>query len=410
MRPLLADIPGANIRTREGQGLFLLRMGTSGQGGEPLEIEIRGFDLDRLEALAADARARIEQIDGVTDTRVSREVGVPQELMRIDRERAADLDLSVQRVARTLESAIGGVRAGDFTEDGREYQIRLQVRDAEQFSQSQILNLTVPSLTEGEPISLRNVLRIEEGIGPQQIDRKNQQRLAVIYANISGRDLGSVAVDVQGALREIAMPDGYDLLVSGQFEDQQEAFAELGLAMIMAVLLVYMVLASLYESLRDPLIVMFTVPLSIIGVVAMLYVTGTTFNMQSMIGIIMLVGIVVNNSILIVDQTARLQRVRGFKLYDAVLEAGRRRLRPVLMTTLTTTFAMLPLALGIGEGAEAQAPMARSVIGGLLGAVFITLLVIPLIYVIFHRKDDEWLAASTTAPDAQTPSHPVPAG
>ncbi|MCC5872777.1 MAG: efflux RND transporter permease subunit [Gammaproteobacteria bacterium] len=410
LRPLLADIPGATIRTREGQGLFLLRMGTAGQGGEPLEIEIRGFDLRRLEALAADVRTRIEQIDGVTDTRASREVGVPQELMRIDRDRAADLDLSVQRVARTLESAIGGVRAGEFTEDGREYRIRLQVRDAERFSQSEILNLTVPSLTDGEPISLRNVVRIEEGIGPQQIDRKNQQRLAVIYANISGRDLGSVAVDVQAALREIAVPDGYDLLVSGQFEDQQEAFSELGLAMIMAVLLVYMVLASLYESLRDPLIVMFTVPLSIIGVVAMLFVTGTTFNLQSMIGIIMLVGIVVNNSILIVDQTAQLQRVRGFKLYDAVLEAGRRRLRPVLMTTLTTTCAMLPLALGIGEGAEAQAPMARSVIGGLLGAVFITLLVIPVIYVIFHRRDPHGAAAASTASDSVTPPRPAPAG
>jgi len=180
--------------------------------------------------------------------------------------------------------------------------------------------------------------------------------------------------------------------------------------MIMAVLLVYMVLASLYESLRDPLIVMFTVPLAIVGVVLMLFFTGTTFNLQSMIGIIMLVGIVVNNSILIVDQTAQLQRDRGFRLHDAVLEAGRRRLRPVLMTTLTTTFAMLPLALGIGEGAEAQAPMARSVIGGLLGAVFITLLVIPVIYVIFHRKDDEALAASPALAEADPSSLPATTG
>ncbi len=402
LRPLLAEIPGANIRSRAGGGLFLLRMGTAGQDAEPLEIEVRGFDLQRLEAIAADVRARVEEIDGVTDTRVSRDAGVPQELMLIDRDRAADLDLSVQRVARTLEAAIGGVRAGEFTQAGREYRIRLQVRDAERLTQSQILNLTIPSLTDGRSIALRNVVRIEEGVGPQRIDRKNQQRLAVVYANISGRDLGSVAADVQSALREIAMPDGYDVLVSGQFEDQQEAFSELGLAMIMAVLLVYMVLASLYESLRDPFIVMFTVPMSIIGVALMLFATGTTFNMQSMIGIIMLVGIVVNNSILIVDQAARLQGDRGLKVRDAVLEAGRRRLRPVLMTTLTTTFAMLPLALGIGEGAEAQAPMARSVIGGLLSAVFITLLVIPLIYAIFHRRDDDRVAARVSAERAGT--------
>jgi hydrophobic/amphiphilic exporter-1 (mainly G- bacteria), HAE1 family len=302
----------------------------------------------------------------------------------------------VQRAARTLQAAIGGARAGEFSEGGREYEIRLQMRDAERLTQSQIMNLTVPN-DSGEPISLRNIIDIEDGVGPQRIDRKNQQRLAVIYANISGRDLGSVAADVQDVLRDMALPQGYDGRVSGEFEDQQQAFAELSLAMIMAVLLVYMVLASLYESLRDPLIVMFTVPLSIIGVTVVLFLTGTTFNMQSLIGMIMLVGIVVNNSILIVDQTARLQRGYGLPLYEAVLEAGRRRLRPVMMTTLTTTFAMLPLAIGIGEGAEAQAPMARAVIGGLLSASFITLLVIPVIYVIFHRHDDARAKAATPA-------------
>jgi hydrophobic/amphiphilic exporter-1 (mainly G- bacteria), HAE1 family len=397
LRPLLADIPGAVVRTRAGQGLFLLRIGTGGGDGEPLEIEIRGFDLERLEALAADVRERLEDIDGITDTRVSREAGIPQELMTVNRSRAADVEVSVQRAARTLEAAIGGVRAGEYSDGGREYRIRLQMRDAERLSQEQILNLTVPNNT-GQPIGLRNIIDVAEGVGPQRIDRKNQQRLAVVYANISGRDLGSIAADVQEALRDIALPEGYDGLVSGEYEDQQEAFSELGLAMLMAVLLVYMVLASLYESLRDPLIVMFTVPLSIIGVALMLYLTGTTFSMQSLIGMIMLVGIVVNNSILIVDQTSRLQHDQSFPLYDAVLEAGRRRLRPVLMTTLTTISAMLPLALGVGEGAEAQAPMARSVIGGLLGAAFITLLVIPVIYVIFHRKDDERLVAAEMAP------------
>jgi hydrophobic/amphiphilic exporter-1 (mainly G- bacteria), HAE1 family len=385
LRPLLRDIAGAEVRTRAGQGLFLLRMGTGGGDGEQIEVEIRGFDLDYLEALSADVEEIVSRIDGVTDTRVSREAGVPQELMLVSRNRASDLDVSVQRAARTLEAAIGGVRAGNFTTDGREYQIRLQISEAERLTQDQILNLRVPN-AQGRQISLRNIIDIDEGVGPQQIDRKNQQRLAVVYINISDRDLGSVARDIQNALRDLALPEGYDGLVSGEFEDQQEAFAELTLAMIMAVLLVYMVLASLYESFRDPLIVMFTVPLSIIGVSLMLYFTGTTLNMQSLIGIIMLVGIVVNNSILIVDQTARL-RSTGLQVVDAVLEAGRRRLRPVLMTTLTTTFAMLPLALGVGEGAEAQAPMARAVIGGLLSASVITLFVIPIIYTMFHSHD-----------------------
>lgn len=407
LRPLLQDIPGAQVRTRPGGGLFLLRMGTGGPDADPLEVEIRGFNLERLEGLAQDVDAVLRGIAGITDTQLSRDTGVPQELMRIDRDRAADQNVSVQRLARTLETAIGGVRAGDFSEAGREYLIRLQLRGADQLTQDQILNLTVPSSDNGRAVALRNMVRIEEGIGPLEIDRKNQQRLAVVTANIAGRDLGSVAADVQAALSEIAVPEGYDLILTGEFEDQQEAFSELGLAMLMAVLLVYMVMASLYESLRDPLIVMFTVPLSIMGVLVMLFATGTTINMQSMIGVIMLVGIVVNNSILIVDQSARLQRVDGFTVRDAVLEAGRRRLRPVLMTTLTTTSAMAPLALGIGEGAEAQAPMARAVIGGLSSAVFITLLVIPVIYVLFHRNDDRKLAAAQQ-PEAGSAPAPQP--
>jgi hydrophobic/amphiphilic exporter-1 (mainly G- bacteria), HAE1 family len=402
LRPLLEDIPGARIRTRAGAGLMSPgRMGLGGDGGEALEVEIRGFDLDRLEALAADIEDRLGVIDGITDTRVSREAGVPQELMRINRDRAADLQVSVQRAARTLQTAIGGTRAGEFSENGREFLIRLQMRDAERMTQTQILNLTVPN-ENGSPIALRNIIDLSEGVGPQQIDRRNQQRVAVVFANISGRDLGSVAADVREVLREMALPDGYEGRVSGEFEEQQQAYRELMLAMFMAVLLVYMVMASLYESLRDPFIVMFTVPLSVVGVLAALYLTGTTFNLQSMIGMIMLVGIVVNNSILIVDQSARLQRSAGLSVADAVLEAGRRRLRPVLMTTLTTACAMLPLAIGIGEGAEAQAPMARAVIGGLVSASFVTLLVIPVIYVIFHAKDDARAPAMAERPVAVT--------
>lgn len=397
LRPLLQDIPGAEIRTRAGQGLFLLRMGTGGGDGESLEVEIRGFELDRLTALGEDLTERVEEVDGITDARLSRQSGVPQERLTINRSRAADLGVSIERAARTLEAAIGGVRAGQFTDDGREYDILLRMKDSQQLSRSQLMNLSVPN-DRGEQVALRNLVEITEGIGPEEIERKNQQRLVVVYANISGRDIGSVAEDIQEILRDTPMPEGYDAFVSGEYEEQQEAFSEMGLAMIMAVVLVYMVLASLYESLRDPFIVMFTVPLSIIGVNLSLYLTGTTFNLQSLIGMIMLVGIVVNNSILIVDQIARLQGHDGMRLNAAIVEAGRRRLRPVLMTTLTTTFAMLPLALGLGEGAEQQAPMARAVIGGLLSATFTTLLVIPVIYSLFHNRDDERLSAEAIAP------------
>lgn len=202
-------------------------------------------------------------------------------------------------------------------------------------------------------------------------------------ANVAGRDLGSVAADVQTRLAQIPRPIGYDLLVAGNFEEQQKAFNELLVSLLLALLLVYMVLASQYESFGDPLVVMLSVPVATVGVLATLFLTHTTLNLQSAIGCIMLAGIVVNNAILLVDQAGRLRR-DGRNTHDALLEAGRRRLRPVLMTTLTTILALFPLALGIGEGADAQAPLARAVLGGLTASTLITLVLVPAVYSLFH--------------------------
>jgi HAE1 family hydrophobic/amphiphilic exporter-1 len=192
-----------------------------------------------------------------------------------------------------------------------------------------------------------------------------------------------VAADVQARLDGIPRPEGYDLTVAGKFEEQQKAFRELVVSLLLALVLVYMVLACQYESLRDPLVVMFSVPLAIIGVLVTLFVTGTTLNVQSYIGCIMLGGIVVNNAILLVDQAGRQIR-EGMGIQEALIEAGRRRLRPILMTTLTTILGLLPLALGIGEGSDAQAPLARAVVGGLTGSTLITLVLIPVVFALFH--------------------------
>jgi HAE1 family hydrophobic/amphiphilic exporter-1 len=219
------------------------------------------------------------------------------------------------------------------------------------------------------------------------IERKDQQRLITVTANVAERDLGSVATDVQQRLDAIPRPVGYDLIIAGNFEEQQKTYRELLLSLVLALLLVYMVLASQYESLRDPLVVMLSVPLAAIGVVLTLFLTQTTLNLQSGIGCIMLGGIVVNNAILLVDQAGQLHR-DGFATADAVMEAGRRRLRPVLMTTLTTILALFPLALGVGEGADAQAPLARAVIGGLATSTLITLILVPVVYSLVHRGDD----------------------
>jgi HAE1 family hydrophobic/amphiphilic exporter-1 len=249
----------------------------------------------------------------------------------------------------------------------------------------EILNLTLSTPT-GEDVALRNVVDSESGRGPILIDRKDQQRIVTVDANVTGRDLGSVAADMQARLQQIARPVGYDLMIAGNFEEQQKSFRELIVSLLLALLLVYMVLACQYESLRDPLIVMVSVPLAAIGVLLMLFLTGTTLNVQSYIGCIMLGGIVVNNAILLVDQSGRL-RSTGLSTREAVTEAGRRRLRPILMTTLTTILGLLPLAFGIGEGADAQAPLARAVVGGLLASTLITLVLIPVVYSLFHSDE-----------------------
>lgn len=382
LRPKLADIPGVVIRTRAGQGLFLLRMGSG--GSDRLAVEIRGYDLRILERLAAEVRRTLADVPGITDLSVSREAGAPEQVFRIDRERAADLGLSVAQIARTIQTAVAGSSAGQYRDAGEEYTILVRLKDAERLTLEEVLDLPLIA-DDGRQIPLRRVAQVEADTGPVQIERKNQQRIVMITGEIAGRDLLSVARDVRQRLADIPTPRNYETMLAGDYEEQQKAFGELLLSLLLAIGLVYMIMASLYESLRDPLIVMLSVPLAAIGVVATLYLTGTTFNMQSFIGIIMLVGIVVNNAILIVDQAGQLLR-EGRSPLAAAREAGRRRLRPILMTTLTTVLGLLPLALGIGEGAEAQAPMARAVIGGLASSTLITLVVIPVAYTLLHRE------------------------
>ncbi len=221
-------------------------------------------------------------------------------------------------------------------------------------------------------------------------------------ANIQGRDMGSIIGDIRAGLATVPVPRGFTIGFGGDYEEQQKAFHELLIGLVLALVLVYMVMACLYESLRDPFVVMFSVPLAIIGVVLMLFLTRTTFNMQSYIGCIMLGGIVVNNAILLVDYTNLLRRRDGMPLIEAIEEAGRRRVRPILMTALTTTCGLMPLAIGLGEGGEAQAPMARVVIGGLASSTLITLVFVPVVYSIFERKSKR-RAQSTAPPPAQPP-------
>ncbi len=381
-RQLNDRIPGMEIRVRAPKGQFLLERLLGGDEG--LTIEIRGFELSVLNTLVQRVEAAVKDVPGITDVQSSIEAGVPQQGIQVDRSKIADLDLTVRNVTQLLETAVAGSKAGEYRTGGNAYRILVQLKDAEKRSLDEILNLTLTT-GNGEQVALRNLVTSKQGRGPLLIDRKNQQRMVTVQANVAGRDLGSVAQDVQTLLNEIPRPMGYDLMVAGNFEEQQKAFGELAVSIILALLLVYMVLACQYESLRDPLVVMFSVPLAAVGVLVTLFITNTTLNVQSYIGCIMLGGIVVNNAVLLVDQAGQLVRA-GMNTHNALTEAGRRRLRPILMTTLTTILGLLPLALGIGEGADTQAPLARAVVGGLTGSTLITLVLIPAVYSLFHPR------------------------
>jgi HAE1 family hydrophobic/amphiphilic exporter-1 len=383
LRRALAGLPGVTIRTRAGQGLFVLRMGAQSQ--DALSIEVRGYDLATAHALALRVNDIVAGVPGITDTRISREEGSPERIVRINRAKAADLGLGVSRIGDALQTAVGGTRASLFREGGKQYNILLRLAERDRIDLGGILDLTVVN-SRGEPVVLRNVVDAVEEQGPVRIERKDQERVITIEANFTGRDMGSIIRDIRRELRAVPVPRDFAILFGGDYEEQQKAFRELLLGLVLAVFLVYMVMAGQFESWRDPFVVLFSIPMALIGVTLVMILTGTIFSLQAFIGCIMLSGIVVNNAILLVDYTNRLRRIHGMELMEAIRTAGSRRLRPILMTTLTTALGLLPLSLGLGEGGETQAPLARVVIGGLLSSALITLVLVPVVYAVFEKK------------------------
>ncbi|MFP4398197.1 MAG: efflux RND transporter permease subunit, partial [Desulfonatronovibrio sp.] len=342
--------------------------------------------LDKAQALTEQIQAMIEQVDGIEDARVSRDSGVPEELIVVDRAKAESMGVSITDVANAVQTVLSGSTAGNFRDQGDEYSILLKLKDSDHIPLDQLLDITV-SGQDGVPVVLRNLVNVRSGYSPISIERKDQERIITISTDLTTRDLSAVIEDIRDRLKEVPLPQGFSITFGGDYQEQQKAFNELGLGLILALILVYMVMACLYESLRDPFIVMFSVPLAIIGVILMLFLTDTTFNIQSYIGCIMLGGILVNNSILLVDQTNMVRKNEGYEMFAAIREVGVRRLRPILMTALTTIFGLLPLALGAGEGGEAQAPMARAIIGGLASSTLITLVFVPVVYSFIAGKD-----------------------
>ena len=383
LRKRLAGLPGVTIRTRAGQGLFLLRMGSSAT--DNIRVEIRGYDLQIANELAKRVEQATKKVSGITDTRISREEGSPEQIIRIDRYKAADLGLTVSQIGDAMQTAVGGTQASYFREGGKEYRILVRLSEQDRKDLAELLDLTVVN-NRGEPVILRNVVKTIHQEGPVRLERKDQERIIFIDANFTGRDMGSVISDIREQLRSIPVPKDFAIIFGGDFEEQQKAFRELMFGFIMALFLVYLVMAGQFESFIDPFVVLFSIPMALIGIVVTMILTATIFSMQAFIGCIMLAGIVVNNAILLVDYTNQLRRNTKMSLMKAVSVAGSRRLRPILMTTLTTVLGLLPLSFGLGEGGEAQAPLARVVIGGLISSSLITLILIPVVYSIFEQK------------------------
>jgi HAE1 family hydrophobic/amphiphilic exporter-1 len=396
------QIPGAEIRVRAQPGLWILRrIFSSGGGEEAIEIELRGFDLRRADEIAAEMRRRMERIPGVTDVRVSRREGQPEEKLVFDRERIAELGLSVREVGRIVQANVGGLEASRLRQEGEEYPIVVRLRPADRLA-GQDLGGVALRTPAGAVVPLSTVVERTRGRGPTSIRRVDGQRVTYVSASLeSGMVLGEAVERIGESLRGLALPQGYSISFGGEYEEQEEARRDFAVAIVLALALVYMLMAAQFERFVDPLIVMLSVPMALVGVVPTLLLTGTTLNIQSVMGLVMLIGIVVNNAIVLVDAINLLRRERRLGAAEAVVEAGRRRLRPILMTTTTTVLGLLPLALGLGPGAEIQAPLARVVIGGLTVSTLITLVLVPAAYIgstglMARARAARWLTATGT--------------
>ncbi len=384
LRRQLAGMPGVVVMARASSANFQMgRMFGGGGGDSRLSLEIRGYDLNDARRLSQEAKTLMQSAPGIADAQVGRDEGRPELAVRVDRPKAALLGMTVSGVANTLRTNIAGTQAAMYRERGFEYPIvvRLREEDRERIGDVDELLVSTPG---GQVMQAKNLVRLESDRGPVSIDRKNQERITRVNAEVE-TVLSEAVKAVRARLPQLNPPKDFSVGFGAEVEEQARAFGQLQLVLILAMLLTYAVMAAQYESLRDPFVIMFSVPLAAIGVVGILLVTGTTFSLQAYIGVIMLAGIVVSNAILLVDYTNTLRHRDGVPLREAVERAGRTRLRPILMTSGTTVLGLVPMALGFGEGAELQAPLARVVIGGLLTSTLVTLVFVPAMYTLFEE-------------------------
>ncbi len=351
---------------------------------KPIEIEITGSDFDELNQVARKIHSQVSEIKGLSDLETTIDEGKVEIQIHIDKDKAAALALNTAMIGKQIRSSIYGADAGELSQEGEEYQINMRYAPEFRNRIEALESLMVTNL-KGEQIPLSSFAEIRQGTGPQQIKRNSQQRIVKVMSNLKDISLGRAASLVQAKIDGIDIPTGVDVKLAGQLTEQSESFKDLYLILAIGIILVYMVMAAQFESFKDPLIIMFAIPFTFVGIIWAFFATGLTLSVTTFIGVIMLMGIVVNNGIVLVDYT-KLLRKRGYSLYEAVKEGGRSRMRPVLMTSFTTMLGMLPMALSQGMGREMYSPLGVTIIGGLLISTVVTLIIVPTIYTVFHMK------------------------
>ena len=358
--------------------IYFSEQGFSFSSGSPLSVKITGNSLDELDYIAKTVMNLLSEVEGARDLQSSIEEVRPELHIDIDREKANLYGLNTGQVASTIQDALLGKVASYYQEGGDQFDITVKLEKSDRNQLQEIENLVISS-GFGLQVPLKEIAEVNIGTGPQEINRENQQREVMVTGNVSGRFLGSVIEDAKVKLNTMVLPEGYNYSFAGENQEMVESFQNLFFALILSIFLVYMIIAAQFESLLFPFAVIFSIPFALIGVIIALFLTGKSLNVLAFIGLIMLAGIVVNNAIVLIDYINQLRR-EGVARNEAIVRGGRTRLRPILMTTLTTILAMVPMALGLGEGSEMRAPMAITIIGGLTSSTFLTLVIVPIFY------------------------------
>jgi HAE1 family hydrophobic/amphiphilic exporter-1 len=372
MRRLGASIPGLQLRTSVPSPLI-------GGGGSPVDLFIGGNDFGQLQAITAQVLQIVQNTPGTTEVRTSKIAPAPEYRAVVDRKKAADQGVTAQTIANTVSTAVQGLIVSELQPEGQtQIDINLQLKGAERMTPDQLASIPILT-TKGTVVRLDQVAAIVRTTSPSQIARFNRQRDVEVQAGVNGRAVGDVLRDILAQTNQLQLPVGYTITVQGQGSQLNTAFAALTQALALSVVLMYMLMAALYESFIYPFAVIFCLPVALVGAFLGLMAVGDTINIFSMIGIIMLMGLVAKNAILLVDYTNTLRR-RGMSRREALIEAGPTRLRPILMTTMVLVFAMIPLALKLGDGAESRSPMAIVVLGGMITSTLLTLVMVPCIY------------------------------